>query len=99
MSKTTDPKRGTGRTTAIMLRSIAEAIENPGRRIRVYDHCPMKRAQGIALVKSTAKMAATLNLAISSDIDSLEIWSTFMSHSVRQRNQAWSTGKDAEAPF
>jgi len=38
MSETRDPLRGTGRTTAGILRTIAHALENPGKWVPFTDH-------------------------------------------------------------
>jgi hypothetical protein len=36
--------RGTGRTTALYMKAIAESLANPGKSIEFEDHCPHTRA-------------------------------------------------------
>lgn len=46
-----DAQRGTGRTTAIALKLLAAAIENPGRFILVEDHHGTPEANKMLLAK------------------------------------------------
>ena len=41
-----DPSRATGRTTAIALRTLAAAIENPHQWVEIVDHHPTRLAAG-----------------------------------------------------
>ena len=39
--------RGTGRTTALYMKAITEAIENPGKSVEFIDHYPHKWASAL----------------------------------------------------
>ncbi|WP_373648998.1 hypothetical protein [Schlesneria sp. DSM 10557] len=52
MKQPEDPKRGTGRTTALMLRTIASALEFPGQPVRFVDHAPAEGEHLNALAES-----------------------------------------------
>lgn len=57
-----DPKRGTGRTTALMLKTIAAAIEHPGEWIEFVDHHPMTPAIASSLRESLIQMSLDIGL-------------------------------------
>ncbi len=59
-----DPLRGTGRTTALMLRAIAEAIEKPHTPVEFRDHVRTCHRNKEVLAKCLSRMIETLQLKI-----------------------------------
>lgn len=53
--------RGTGRTTAIALRAIADAIDNPYKPVKLKDHHPTKSADAM-LAQATELIVWRLGL-------------------------------------
>lgn len=61
--KAWDESRCSGRTTAIILKGIAEAINNPQQWVDLVDHCPDAPAEHLcALAQVALKYANKLNL-------------------------------------
>ena len=60
--KNDDPMRGTGRTTAGLLRVIAQAIESPGRTFVFADHAGPQRGSAPDFANAIRGMVDTLKL-------------------------------------
>jgi len=57
-----DSARGTGRTTALMLRVLADASMYPSATFRFHDHEPMCRAKTRLMFDALCSMARCLGL-------------------------------------
>lgn len=56
--------RGTGRTTALMLHAIANALEHPDDHVEFHDHCPMSHDRAALLLRALRRVIAGLHLTI-----------------------------------
>ncbi|HEY4258592.1 MAG TPA: hypothetical protein VGM98_00470 [Schlesneria sp.] len=62
MNDVQDPKRGTGRTTALMLAAISQALLNQGKWIDFVDHAEMGPRQNLAIRAALSFMFVRLGL-------------------------------------
>lgn len=59
-----DALRGTGRTTALMLQAIADALQHPDEHVEFRDHSPMGYTAASALLASLRGKIDALHLTM-----------------------------------
>lgn len=80
-----DPKRGTGRTTGLMLKALGEAALARGSEVEFVDHFPHTHSSADRMAHQLRSMAEMLGLLVSVRRDGSRVFvSSSMSNTSRE---------------